>query len=119
MTGELVEAVEENSTLSSVEKETILKFSKVDDRAKVYTEEAGLMRRLLHHPHFEVSSLRDAEGRKVALNDFEGGSITGVDGNIPIEALVFQTSLRANSQHSAVVPEGVLRTESTTDWLSY
>jgi hypothetical protein len=110
---ELVDAVEEDTSLSSVEKETLFKFTKVDNRVSVYTEEAGLMRRLLHHPHFEVSSLRDAEGRKVALNDFKMGSITGVDGTIPIESLVLQTSLRATSQHSAVVPEGVLRAEST------
>jgi hypothetical protein len=115
MTSELVEAVEEDSALMPVEKETTILFSKVDNRASVYTEEAGLMRRLLRHPHFEIKSLRDAEGRKVALNDFKEGSITGVKGSIPIESLVLQTSLRTNSQHSAVVPEGVLRSEGMAD----
>jgi hypothetical protein len=119
MTGKLVEAVEEDTSLSSVEKETTIRFSKADDRASVYTEEAGLMRRLLRHPHFEVDSLRvntdDAEGKQDAPSDFEEGSITGVDGSIPIEALVAQTSLRETSQHSALVPEGVLRAEGTAD----
>jgi len=119
MTRRLVEAVEEDTSLSSVEKETTIRFSKADDRASVYTEEAGLMRRLLRHPHFEVDALRvntdGAEGKQVAPNDFEQGSITGVGGSIPIEALVIQTSLRETSQHSALVPEGVLRVEAAAD----
>lgn len=119
MTERLVEAVEEDLSLSSVEKETTITFSKGDGQASVYTEEAGLMRRLLRHPHFEVDSLRvttdDAFGKRVVPSDFEQGSITGVDGSIPIEALVLQTSLRATSQHSALVPEGVLRAEETAD----
>jgi hypothetical protein len=88
MTGSLVEAVEEDTSLASVEKETTITFSKVDDCASVYTEEAGLMRRLLHHPHFEVDCLRvnndGAKGKRVASSDFEEGSITGVDGSIPV-----------------------------------
>jgi hypothetical protein len=106
---ELIELVEEDASLHPVEKETNLNFTKVDDRVSVYTEEAGLMRRLLCHPHFEVESLRREGGLQIALNDFEEGSITGVKGSLPITALVLQESLRATSQHSAVVPEGVLR----------
>jgi hypothetical protein len=119
MKRELVEAVEEDTSLTSVEKETIITFSKDDDSASVYTEEAGLMRRLLRHPHFDIGTLRvntdDSVGRQVAPSDFEKGTITGVDGSIPIEALVVQTSLRETSQHSSVVPEGVLRAELTAD----
>jgi hypothetical protein len=109
MMSELVEEVEEDASLHSVEKETTLNFTKVDDRVSIYTEEAGLMRRLLRHPHFEIESLRGSKGKRIAPNDFEQGPITGVKGSLPIAALVLQTSLRANSQHSAVVPEGVLR----------
>lgn len=108
---ELINAVAEDTSLTPIEKETTILFSKIDDCASVYTEEAGLMRRLLRHPHFEIKSLRGTEGRRVAPNDFEDGSITGVSGTIPIEALLLQTSLRETSQHSAVVPEGVLRGE--------
>ena len=119
MTAELVDAVKEDSSLEPEEKETTIRFSKDDDFASVYTEEAGLMRRLLHHPHFEVDTLRvntdDAMGKRVAPNDFDEGSITGVDGTIPIEGLVVQTSLRETSQHSALVPEGVLRSEMPAD----
>lgn len=108
---ELIEAVEEDTSLHSVEKETSMTFSKADDCASVYTEEAGLMRRLLRHPHFKIESLRGSNGQRIAPSDFEHESITGVDGSIPITAMVLQTSLRATSQHSAVVPEGVLRDE--------
>jgi hypothetical protein len=119
MTGRLIDAVEEDKVLTPVEKETTIRFSKVDDHATVYTEEGGLIRRLLQHPHFEIDSLRgttaDAWGKEIAPNDFEEGSITGVRGTIPIEALVFQTSLRKTSQHSAVVPESVLRSKVVAD----
>lgn len=107
--GELLAAVEEDSTLSSVEKETTIRFAKDEDVASVFTEEAGLMRRLLQHPHFDVETVRLQSGREVAPDDFEEGCITGVKGNIPVEAVVLQTSLRETSQHSAVVPESVLR----------
>ena len=106
---ELLEAVKEDSSLSSVEKETTIRFAKDEDVASVFTEEAGLMRRLLQHPHFEVETVRLQSGREVAPNDFEKGSITGVKGNILLGAVVLQTSLRETSQHSAVVPESVLR----------
>lgn len=116
---ELAKMVEEDASLLPYEKETAINFTKADDRASVYTEEGGLMRRFLRHPHFEINSLRvntnDAVGKQVAPNDFGGGLITGVNGSIPIEALVAQTSLRETSQHSAVVPEGVLREEATAD----
>lgn len=106
---ELADAAEEDTSLTPIEKETTILFSKVDDCASVYTEEAGLMRRLLNHPHFELESLRGADGHRIALSDFDEGPITGVDGTIPIEALLLQRSLRETSQHSAVVPEGVLQ----------
>lgn len=109
MMSKLVEAVEEDASLHSVEKETTLNFTKIDDRVSIYTEEAGLMRRLLRHPHFEVESLRKEGGQQIVPTDFEEGSITGVKGKLPITALVLQKSLRATSQHSAVVSEGVLR----------
>lgn len=111
MMSELVDAVTEDSSLMPIEKETILNFSKADDTASIYTEEAGLMRRLLRHPHFEAESFRKVAGQRVAPDDFEQGSITGIGGSIPIDSLVLQTSLRETSQHSAVVPEGVLRTD--------
>lgn len=116
---ELVEAVEEGTSFKPVEQETLILFSKIDDRASVDTVEAAIVRRLLRYPSFEIDSLYvstdDVVGRRVAPNDFEQGAIVGVNGNIPVEALVLQRSLRETSQHSALVPEGVLRAEATAD----
>ena len=109
MGAELVEAVGEDATLFPAEKETTIRFAKDEDVASVFTEEAALMRRLLQHPHFHVEAVRLQSGSEVAPNDFQQGSITGVRGNIPVGGVVLQTSLRETSQHSAVVPERVLR----------
>jgi hypothetical protein len=119
MTGKLVEAVEEDPSLSSVEKETTIRFSKDDDTVSIYSEEASIIRRLLHHPYFEVDELLvntdGAKGRRVNPNDFNEGSITGIDGSLPIGALAVQPSLRDTSKHSEVISEAILRGEATAD----
>jgi len=108
----LVEAVAEDRRLGPEEKETLLRFVKTEDRVWVYSEERGLMRRLLQHPEFRLESLRvvteDSWGEHIDPDDFDGGSITGVDGWLPIGVL----SLKTTSQHAAIVPDRVLREES-------
>jgi hypothetical protein len=112
---QLVEYVAEDRKLTPQEKETILRFAKCDDRVFVYTEEGGIMRRLLQHPEFQLKSLRvtteDSWGKQVVPDDFDEGSITGVDGWIPIGVLSLNTSSRTTSQHADVVSERVLRRE--------
>lgn len=111
----LVEAVAEDRRLGPEEKETLLHFVKTEDRVWVYTEERGLMRRLLQHPEFRLESLRvvteDSWGNHVDPDDFDGGSITGVDGWLPIGVLSLKTTSRTTSQHAAIVPDRVLREE--------
>lgn len=109
---ELANAVHEDPELLPIEKETTITFCKADGHASVYTEEAGLMRRLLLHPEFDVSTLRvntDSEVRRVAPTDFDDGVITGVDGTLSIAALTIGTSPRATSKHADLVSEQVLR----------
>jgi hypothetical protein len=112
---ELIDAVAEDRKLTPPEKETILRFAKCDDRVFVYTEEGGLMRRFLQHPEFQLKSLRvtteDSWGKRVVPDDFDKGSITGVDGWVPIGVLSLKTSSRTMSQHAAIVPDRVLRGE--------
>jgi hypothetical protein len=112
-TAALVDNVIEDDRLSPAEKESAFHFSKCEDRVSVYTEEAGLMRRLLQHPKFVVESLRittaESWGQRIDVNDFQGGSITGVEGSVPIGALSVKTSTRTTSQHAAIVSEAVLR----------
>lgn len=111
----MVNAVAEDPALSPDEKETVLRFSKSDYEIDVYSEESGLMRRLLAHPKFNPQEVRvfseESRGTYVDPDDFEGGLITGVKGTLPIEALSVKTSMRATSQHAAVVSEQVLRGE--------
>jgi hypothetical protein len=109
---ELVEAVAEDEGLMSGDKETIIKFAKSDQSIRVYSEEAGLMRRLLQHPNFDCETLRittkDSWGKRVDPDDFEGGVITGVDGWLPIGVLTIGTSTRSTSSHAEIVSERVL-----------
>lgn len=107
----LIESVAEADELDPCEKETIIKFTKADDTLSIYTEEGGLMRRLMQHPGFEIDSLRDSNGAQVSVNDTEESQITGVKGSIPIPALGIRTSLRTNSDHASIVSEAVLRGE--------
>lgn len=112
---ELIGAVAEDRKLGPDEKETLLRFAKSEDRVWVYTEERGLMRRLLQHPEFRLESLRvvteESWVEHVDPDDFNGGSITGVDGWVPIGVLSLKTSSRSTSQHAAIVPDRVLREE--------
>lgn len=111
----LVEAVAEDRRLGPEEKETLLRFVKAEDRILVYTEERGLMRRLLQHPEFRLESLRvvteEMWGEYVDPDDFDEGSITGVEGWVPIGVLSLKTTSRTTSQHAAIVPDRVLREE--------
>jgi len=72
----LVEAVAEDRRLGPKEKETLLRFVKTEDRVWVYTEERGLMRRLLQHPEFRLESLQvvteDSWGEHIDPDDFGG-----------------------------------------------
>lgn len=110
---ELIDAVAEDRKLRPDEKETLLRFAKSEDRVWVYTEERGLMRRLIQHPEFRLESLRvvteESWGERVDSDDFSEGSITGVDGWVPIGVLSLKTTSRTTSQHAAIVPDRVLR----------
>jgi len=115
----LVEAVAEDSDLQPIEKETQIFWTKdgrptvtatEHDRhvARVYTEEAGLTRRLLQYPHFTQVELRVndsvGKGRHVEPHNFSGGTVTGVGGYVPIATVKIQTSMRSTSGHADVVP---------------
>ena len=110
---ELVESVAEDEGLMSGDKETIIKFAKSDQSIRVYSEEAGLMRRLLQHPEFDCDSLRintdDSVGKRINVDNFERGSITGVDGWLPIGVLSIGTLSRTTSEHAAIVSNRVLK----------
>ena len=105
-----VELVAEDSDLTPSEKETSINFTKSEDRARVFTSERGLMRRLLQHPLFEVDHLVPESGAKVTdvqELDATDTQITGVKGTIPVGAVKLRTSTRSSSGHASVVSYNV------------
>lgn len=115
----LVNAVGEDSNLSPNQKETTMGWTK-DGRpttaatqfnhhvASVYTEEAGISRRLLKHSHFTPTEIRVGElGKGVTYiepNNFCGGKVTAVGGYLPIGTVTWGTSIRSKPGHANVVP---------------
>jgi hypothetical protein len=104
---EIIDAVQEDSDLTPEEKETQFRFVKADDKIRAYTEEAGIMRRLLKHPEFVANEFRvttvDAWGRKVSPDEYSDGRITGVKGYLPIGTLKVLARSRSTSGHATVV----------------
>jgi DNA-binding transcriptional ArsR family regulator len=94
-----------------MEKETTFGFAKCDDYARVYTEEAGIARRLLKHPEFATTELRvntDNEwGLRRSPDEWFGGVVTGVKGYLPIGALKVLAQSRSTSGHASVVSKEV------------
>lgn len=109
MTRSVADAVREDPELSPAEKETSLRFPKDRDTARVYTEEAGLMRRILRHQHADVravTELRDGDSRPtVALEDWGGAPVVAVEATLPVGALQVKTHPRDGGGHAAVVAE--------------
>lgn len=103
----LVDAVKEDPQLKPIEKETSFRFAKCDDRVHVYSEEAGIIRRLMQHSEFEIKTFRitdeDVWGKRVEPHRFDGGTITGVEGYAPVGVLKFAARSRSTSGHAAVV----------------
>lgn len=108
---EIIDGFREDPDLTPVEKETNLGFAKCDDYARVYTEEAGIGRRLLKHPEFATVELRintdDALGVRLSPDEFSEGVVTGVKGFIPIGALKVSARSRSTSEHASVVSKEV------------
>lgn len=92
------EDVSEDSRLTPPEKETIVQFTKDDDRINIFTQEGGLMYRLLNHPEFSVNDSRCVE---------RDGNVVGVDGTLPVECLTMKVGPRKDSGHSRIISNGV------------
>jgi hypothetical protein len=108
--GDLAELVREHPDLTPPEKETTLRFGKDEDHATVYTDEAGLTRRLLAHPHAAVrfvNVLEDGATRAVDLEEVSGRDIVGVRVSLPVGALKIRVTPRSAAGHAEVVSEEV------------
>lgn len=98
--------------LSPEEKETTIRFAKDEDRATVHTDEAGIGRRLLAHPHTEVEEvtvLADDRVRRVTPDEVnDEHAPVGIRVSVPVGALSVRSSPRKSTQHSAVISNRVL-----------
>lgn len=92
--------VAENSDLTPEEKETNVTFDKRDDVAKVFTAEAGIMRRLIQHPEADIVSCVE-----------RGGSVVGLNAELPVGCISIKASPRKHGGHANVVTSSVMRDE--------
>jgi len=105
-TKHLTECVAEDPDLIPEEKETNITFDKRDDRARVFTAEAGLMRRLLSHPEFELSHVVPANGTRTEDTEelhAADTQIVGVAGTVPVGCIKLRASARNSSGHANVI----------------
>ena len=92
----------EDSSLAPEEKETTIRWAKDQDRVHIASEMAGIINRLLHHPHFEEERRRTLEA-----------DVVYVAGTIPLGCLSVATDPRASGSNAEVVSGKVLKMEAT------
>ena len=107
----LLDLVREDPELTPQEKETTLRFTKDEDTVHVYTEEAGIGRRLLAHPSARIEGVTvvDNDVRPtVSVDEVNGRDIVAVRGSLPVGGLKVRRTSRETDEHAPVVSEHVL-----------
>jgi hypothetical protein len=107
----LRDLVREDPNLTPAEKETTIRFAKDEERATVYSAEAGLTRRLLAHPETDTVGVVVADGdarREVDTDDVRGRSVVGCRVRLPVGALTVSLHARDASGHAEVVTDRAL-----------
>ncbi|WP_049938142.1 hypothetical protein [Haloplanus natans] len=107
----LLDLVREDPDLAPQEKETTLRFTKDEDAVRIYTEEAGIGRRLLAHPSATVGGVTVLDGgvRPPAdIDEVDGRDIVAVRARVPVGAVKILLNTRESTQHAEVVSERVL-----------
>jgi hypothetical protein len=102
----MVAAVKEHPKWNPHEKETTLGFIKPEDRFRFFTSEAGITRRVLQHPLFEIDglSVRTNEGsQSTEPHRYAGGDIVGVRAHAPIGVLKLKERSRSPSRHADII----------------
>ena len=101
--GQLVDNVREDPALKPEEKEYTIIGTKAEDEVQVYSEVAGMMRRLLVHPEFTLLDVRDLEGNRLKPGEYNGETITGIRGRMPVGCLKLRGSSRSTSNPAAII----------------
>lgn len=105
--------------LTPAERETTLAFAVDEGSVRIHTEEAAIIRRLLHHGDVRVDALGVFDGdrrRTLSLEEAlaEGGpdgSVVRLKGRLPVRYLTVGSVGRAHDEHAPVVSEGVFDDE--------
>jgi hypothetical protein len=108
---ELRDLVREDPGLTPQEKETTIRFAKDEERATVFTAEAGLTRRLLAHPETDTVGVVVADGdarREVDTDDVRGRSVVACRVRLPVGALTVSLHARDAAGHAEVVTDRAL-----------
>lgn len=100
---ELVGSVREDPNLIPEEKEFTFTGVKSNREVQVYAEIAGMMRRLLVHPEFTLQDVRDLEGNRLKLDEYDDETVTGVRGRIPVGCLKVRASSRSTSGYADII----------------
>lgn len=100
---ELISNVREDPNLMPEEKEYAFTGVKPNGEVQAYTEITGMMRRLLVYPAFIVQDVRDLQGNRLALNEYDGQTITGVRGQLPVGTLKVQNSSRLTNSPTDII----------------
>lgn len=114
---DLLQMTRADPNLTPQERETTVGFAVDEERARVYTEEAALIRRLLSHRAVSIDGLGiHSEGvtRSHPLEEAlrvvgPGDLVVQLRGRMPLGYLSIKSESRANNRHAAVVSEEVLR----------
>jgi hypothetical protein len=92
------ENVREDPDLSRMEKETILRFAKDQDRATLHTDNGALVRRAIRHPRV-----------KIETHNVHEGSITSIRATLPIGLVSISGKPRKDSGQASVISPSSLR----------
>jgi len=113
---QLLAAITEDPDREPFEKETGLLWSKDADAVSIHTAEAGLMRRFVRHPLFDLERVELSTGggsyTARSADDLPSNlgsrSVYTVFGTIPIGCVSIKSSARSDSTHSRVVSQSAL-----------
>jgi hypothetical protein len=86
------EDVREDPKLTPAEKETHYTSAKDQDHFRVFSEESGVMRRMIKHPDIDVNSGREVDGDVVAVR-----------GTMPVSLLKVVKNPRNDTSHSETI----------------
>lgn len=84
-------SVAEDPELKPEEKETLIGFSKADERLRIHSEQAAVVRWLLQHPEYREESRRRSDGQQHATT-----------GTLPVGCLKLSGESRSSSRPSDV-----------------